>query len=122
MATRAATRVDLPGREGDKVALYKWAGLLNTDVGSAVEINAFADKFFQIVGTAGAGLSVVPEGDVTEAGDQWCPLSKADGTAMSLSATPSGAQILEHPLKFRPRVAGGDGSTNVTAYLYVVGR
>jgi len=122
VATRRRRRVALPGRNGDEVALYVWDGLLNGDVGEAVEVNAFADKTFFVHGTAGAGLSAKLQGDSSEAGDQFYNLKMADGSAvLSLTSTPSGETVLDHPRRVRPSVTG-DGTTNVTALLYIVAR
>ena len=122
MATRDYRRVQLPGISGDEIALFSWAGLLNGDVGQALEINGYADKTFQIHGTAGAGLSAKLQGDSSEAGDQFYNLKMADGSAViSITSTPGGETVLDHPRRVRPSVTG-DGTTNVTALLYIVAR
>lgn len=119
MAERVVDRLKVPGH-GDRVRVYKWAGLQNGDTGAPIELHGGADKNLQITGTAGAGLSVVAEGDNSGDNLNFYSLAKGDGSALSLTATPSGAQILDHPLRFRPRVAAGDGNTVITAWLFVV--
>jgi len=122
VATRPLVVIKLPGRGSQEAALYKWTGLLNGDDGAYVEGVSLSDKSFQIFGTAGIGLAVVLEGDNSETADQWFTVSKPDGTPLSLTVAPTGSQVLDHPFRLRPRVAGGNGSTDITAMLYVVGR
>jgi hypothetical protein len=68
----------------------------------------------QLAGTAGAGLNVVVEG--SNDGTNWATLK--DPFANPIAFTTAGiSQIVEISRYIRPRVAGGDGTTNVTVTL-----
>jgi hypothetical protein len=122
MAVRPHIRVRLPGLDETSVALYEWAGLLNGDTGLPIPVTSYADKNFQVHGTSGVGMEAILEGDSSLTVDQWFPLRRADGQALLLDSAPSGAQVLDHTLYVRPRIAAGDGNTNVTALLYIIAR
>ena len=92
-----------------------WSGLLNGDSGASISWAALSDKTVQLLGTFGAGGTVVIEGS-NDGGTTYATLSDEQGTALSFTA--AGLKlVLQNPEKIRPRVTAGDGNTNLTAII-----
>lgn len=108
MATRAAT-VDLLNF-GSMVKLVLWDGLLNGDVGAAVEIPDFSDKTVTFEGTFGTGGTIVFQG--SNDGSNWYSLTDGQGNAISKTAAGIEA-VAENPRYIRPSVTAGDGTTDL---------
>ena len=113
MATRGFVRSNVSGR----VHRFTWLGLLNGDDGQLVSIPGAADMTFQVFGTFGAGGAIILEGSceadppsnffqIRDGGDNVISFNAADGEMTAAIA-----------VFIRPRVTGGDGTTNLTAIL-----
>lgn len=122
MATRAVLITPAtPEDQNNHVAV--WTGLLNGDDGAAVKMAGSQDRSVQYVGTFGAGGSIQLEGsnDVTANGVapiNWFLLSTPQGTTGAKTAA-GVVQIEEATLWVRPRVTAGDGTTSLTASLFM---
>lgn len=125
MATRAATIVNPPivGRSSSDVMLVNWSGLTNatSDVGTAVQVPALADRSVQVLGTLGTGGSVRIEGSNKAAPDEssatdWAVLTDPQGNDLNLSTLKIEA-ITEPVLWIRPRVTAGDGTTSLSVTI-----
>jgi hypothetical protein len=117
MAVRAATLVD-SGQlvVGDPTVTYQWSGLTfsTLDTGAPLPGMGWADRSVQVEGTAGAGLNIPIEG--SNDGTNWHTLK--DPFSVPIVFTTAGlSQITEISRYVRPRVAGGDGTTNVTVTI-----
>lgn len=99
------------------LALVTWAGLLLGDDGQPLEAGGFADRSVQFVGVFG-GATVIFEG--SNNGADWHPLVDPQGDPIS-KTLPSLEAVLETTRFVRPRVSGGDGTTNITAILFARG-
>lgn len=121
MPTRAST---IAGRRPIDVsfsgesALVTWSGLLNGDDGAALEYGAFTDRSIQFVGTFGTGGTIVLEG--SNDGTNWVSLTDPQGNAISKTSASIEA-ISEATRYVRPRVTAGDGTTSLTALLFLRG-
>jgi hypothetical protein len=112
MATRAYTAERCgPGFEAVAVT---WSGLLNTDDGTPFEMVAGRDRSVQFQGTFGTGGTIVLEG--SNDGTNYQTLADPSSTAISKTAA-SIEQVLEFTRFVRPRVTGGDGSTNLVCTM-----
>src|SRR6266566_7668918 len=96
---------------GNYVVVYTWTTLHMGDSGAPVSGPGWADRSIQVVGTFGAGGTVVIEG--SNDGTNWSTLDDAFGVPMSYTS-PTVNQIVELPLFVRPRITGGDGTTSLT--------
>lgn len=77
----------------------------------------FADRSVQVLGTFGAGGTVVFEGS-NDDGTTYATLDDNTGTALSLTAAKLKAiATLAH--KMRPRVTAGDGTTALTVVCFI---
>ena len=92
---------------------WTWSGLHQDDTGGEVEWSRLADRSVHVYGTWG-GASVVMEG--SNDGSNFVTLDDLTGTAISKSANALFG-ILQIAAYIRPRVVGGDGTTNLTAIL-----
>lgn len=116
MATRTGARTGIaPDQFVGENAIITWSGLLNGDNGAAETLAEFADKCIQVIGTFGAGGTIIFEG--SNDGTNWVQLNNTAGTAISLTAAGM-RQVLENPAYVRPRVTAGDGTTNLTMLLF----
>lgn len=113
MATRTASLQDALVDQ----KLYTWSGLLNGDDGSPAAYQGAGDRTVQVTGTPGAGGTIIFEGSL-DGGTTWFSLRDPSSTAISFTAA-GGRAVLENVPLIRPRVTGGDGTTNFTAYLCV---
>lgn len=114
MAIRAATYSYVEG--DDSAVLITWSGLQQGDEGEPVQRVKYADRSAQVFGTFGAGGSVAIEG--SNAGDQYATLNRMQGVAASFTSA-GVAQILENTTHIRPKVTGGDGTTDLTVALLI---
>lgn len=96
---------------GNTVVIYTWASLALGDSGNPVSGPGWADRSFQIEGTFGAGGTVVIEG--SNDGVNYRTLNDPFGNALSI--TSAGVhELTQIALWMRPRVSGGDITTNLT--------
>ena len=95
------------------VAVTTWDGLLLDDDGEPVRLAVYSDRSIQVTGTFG-GASVTIGG--SNDGITYHALTSTDGESLTLT---SGAlkQIVELPIFLKPRVFGGDGTTNLKVIL-----
>lgn len=96
-------------------ALVTWAGLLNGDTGGPVDLPAFPDRTFQVIGTFGVGGSVTMEG--SNAGAVYAALTDPQGNAITKTAAAI-ETVVETPKFSRPNVTAGDGTTSITVSMY----
>jgi len=116
MAEIQWVRTSAPGR----TTHYVWASLTNGDTGLPLSVPGAADMSFQVYGTFSTGGTIVLQGSLDvlaasatyftmkDGGDNLISFTSADGEAVA----PLAAYI-------RPNVTGGDGSTSLTAILFV---
>lgn len=95
-----------------------WSGLHIGDDGQPVELANFADRTVQVFGDFGVGGSVRIEGSID--GANWSPLTDPQGNIMDI-ATPKLEAVAEVVRYIRPRVTGGDGTTNITVVMLLKG-
>lgn len=95
------------------VAVTTWADLLSGDDGEPVRLAVYSDRSIQLSGTFG-GASVTIGG--SNDGITYHALTDTSGTALSLTSACL-KQIVELPVYLKPRVFGGDGTTNLTVVL-----
>jgi hypothetical protein len=99
---------------GNNSHFVQWTPMLNGDSGAPFGAPGFADRSMQIVGTFGAGGTVLVEG--SNDGTNYATLNDPQGVA--LSKTAAGIFEISQIVKFiRPRVSAGDGTTNITVTL-----
>lgn len=112
MATVTPSFVDLSQKFfGNTVVIYTWAHMANTDAGVPVMGPGWADRSFQIEGTFGVGGTVLVEG--SNDGVNYRTLNDPFGNALSL--TSAGVhELTQIALWMRPRVSGGDITTDLT--------
>jgi hypothetical protein len=102
-----------PLQENDPTRAITWAGLKYGDDGKPTRIPSFAERSLQVFGTFG-GASVVGEG--SNDGAHWQTLTDQHGSEL-VFGTPQLRDVAEAVLYFRPRVQGGDETTELTAIL-----
>ena len=95
------------------VAVTTWSSMLKDDDGGPVRLAVYSDRSIQLTGTFG-GASVTIGG--SNDGITYHALSTPAGDALTLSAAGL-YQILELPVFIKPRVFGGDGTTNINVIL-----
>ena len=112
MATRPSVTTH-PFETSLDVAVTTWDGLLLDDDGEPVRLAVYSDRSIQVTGTFG-GASVTIGG--SNDGITYHALTSTDGESLTLT---SGAlkQIVELPVFLKPRVFGGDGTTNLKVIL-----
>ena len=113
-----ATRGFVTSQASGRVHRFVWTGLLNGDDGDFVTIPGAADMTGQvIVVAAGAGDTIIFEGSCEE-GPPSNYFQLRDGGDNLISFTGSDGEMLVNMVAFiRPRVTGGDSTTNFTAIL-----
>jgi hypothetical protein len=116
MATRSKTVTQL-GTFGDDVQIVTWSGLLqsSTDDGDPYECPGASDRSVQLGGTLGAGGVATIEG--SNNGSNWAALTDPQGNAIELNAIGAIEAVSELTRYVRPRITGGDGTTNLTVTL-----
>lgn len=113
MATRSFSIERIQSFRDDAVVVV-WTGLLNGDDGFQYENVGRADRSIQFTGTFGAGGTIVLEG--SNNGVNYVTLS--DPSSIAISKTAASIEAVLELMRFvRPRVTGGDGTTNLQARL-----
>lgn len=112
MATRPSVTT-FPFETSQDVAVTTWGGLLADDDGEPVRLAVYSDRSVQVSGTFG-GASVTIGG--SNDGITYHALTGTDGQPLTFTA---GAlkQVVELPVWIKPRVFGGNGTTNLTVIL-----
>lgn len=116
MATVAFTR-EFPNSLNQLCPIITWANMANNDDGAPVELAQYADRSVQITGVF-AGASCVIEG--SNDGVNYATLTDPQGNALTLSSAKIEA-VIELVRYLRPRVTGGDGTTNLTITMLMRG-
>ena len=91
-----------------------WASMANGDVGGPVVLPAAADKCVQFYGTFGTGGNAVLKGQ--NGGSNYIALKDPDGNQIAMTAEAL-VQVRENPLRVRPEITGGDGTTSLTCSI-----
>lgn len=115
MSTGKTTQI--PDSLNQRVAITSWPALAAGEAGEPFEIAQFSDRSIQIAGTFG-GATVTFEGSNDGVG--YHTLSDPAGLPLSFSAAGLKA-VAELTRWVRPKVAGGDGSTALSATLLARG-
>lgn len=97
-----------------RTMIVTWPHLANGDDGDPITFSQYADKSAQVIGTFGVGGGVAIEG--SNNGKDWAPLSDPQGNDLNFS-TAKIEMVTEATLYVRPRVTGGNGSTDLTVIL-----
>lgn len=113
MATQPSARV--PQQLDPFVTAFEWTGLLANDDGAWVMLGAYSDKSIHLYGTLG-GATVNIQGSNEDTPANAVNLTDPTQTLIAFTA-PGLKQVLENPLFIRPKVTGGDGTTNITMRL-----
>ena len=112
MATRAFTVVNSDMRQ----IVAQWTGLLNTDDGAPAELADYPDRSIQVQGTPGATPNLRIEG--SNDGTNYVALTDPQGNALNVTTSGVIEQVQEITRYIRPRVTGGDGTTNWTVTFF----
>ncbi|WP_374312437.1 hypothetical protein [Dongia sp.] len=111
MSTAKTTAI--PDSLNQRVAITTWPALLASETGEPVEAAQFADRSVQISGSFG-GASVIVEG--SNDGVSYFPLTDPQGNSLTFTASKLEA-VTELTRWLRPRVSGGDGTTEIAFVL-----
>lgn len=95
------------------VAVTTWSPLAADDDGAPVRLAVYSDRSIQVAGTFG-GASVTIGG--SNDGVTYHALTDTAGDPLTLTSAALKA-IVELPVYIKPRVFGGDGTTNLTITL-----
>ncbi len=95
------------------VVVTTWAPLAASDDGEPVRLAVYSDRSVQVSGTFG-GATVTIGG--SNDGETYHALSDAQGSPLTFTSGGLKA-IVELPVFLKPRVFGGDGSTNLKVIL-----
>lgn len=95
------------------VAVTTWPSLAADDDGAPVRLAVYSDRSIQVAGTFG-GASVTIGG--SNDGETYHALTDPNGQALTLTSAALRA-IVELPIFLKPRVFGGDGTTNLKVVL-----
>lgn len=111
MAERAIVKAE-PNLES---IIVSWSGLLNTDTGAPwTDSHAYADKSVEVSGTFSVGGEVTVEGLINDS--SYSTLHDLNGAPLVI--TSAGVHyVAENPKDVRPRVSGGDGSTDLAVAI-----
>jgi len=113
MATRSATITPIRAF-GDDAHIISWTGLLNGDVGEAVEMPGSIIRSIQFTGTFGVGGTIVLQG--SNDGTNYVTLTDPQGNAISKTA--AGIESISEITRYiRPSATAGDGTTTLVATL-----
>lgn len=109
-----ATRNHVRQPTGNTAALVAaWTGLLLGDEGDALPFSAYTDRSVQVFGTfGGATLRVEGSND----GANWATLTDPQGNDLLITSAKL-EMVAEATLMIRPKVVGGDGTTNLSVYM-----
>jgi hypothetical protein len=113
MATKPITRLNTTIMD---VEIFQWDNLALNDDGDVLESPKLADKTVQVYGTFGAGGKVILEGTCNLTSPVWAQMHDPQGNLLDFTSSTI-RQVLENPLKIRPRVTTGDGTTNLTMVI-----
>lgn len=95
------------------VAVTTWSALAQNDDGEPVRLAVYSDRSVQIAGTfGGASLTIGGSND----GVTYHALTDIAGNPLTLTAEAL-KQIVELPIWIKPRVFGGNGTTNLKVIL-----
>jgi len=115
MPTTAYTSVAAPFRGGHKVT---WSNIPNGNQGAGWSSGPFTVLTMQVLGTFGAGGTVMLEGSLD--GTNWGRMHDPAGNDALVSIATC-VRIMECPLWIRPNVNAGDGTTSLTVILLAIG-
>ena len=114
MATISPT-ISMRGHD-DSVRIYKFETLTTTNAdGSPIAIPEYSQRSVQVIGTFGAGGTIVVQGS-NDGGTTWATLNDPQGSALSLTAA-GVHSVQELSGLTRVNVTGGDGTTDLDAYV-----
>ena len=117
MATIVPTK-DRISLDGNRSWMIYWSTLTNGDDGTRITLPAHADRSVQIVGTFGAGGTLVLEG--SNDGTNYRTLTDFQDNALSF--TSAGLESISQVVYYiRPRVTAGDGTTDLDVFLLLTG-
>jgi len=112
VATRDAV-TSFPFETSRDLAVTRWEGLLADDDGAPERLAVYSDRSVQVVGTwGGASLTFGGSND----GVNYVALTDTSGQPLTLTSNAL-KQIVELPIFIKPRVFGGDGTTNLTCIM-----
>lgn len=95
------------------VAVTTWTPMAANDDGQPVRLAVYSDRSIQVTGTfGGASLTIGGSND----GVTYHALTDTQGNALTLT-TGALKQVVELPIYLKPRVFGGDGTTNLSVVL-----
>ena len=97
-----------------RTMIATWAGLANGDDGEWIKFSQYTDKSVQVTGIFGAGGSVAIEG--SNDGVNFAVLNDPQGNPLNFTSAKL-LMVTEATLYVRPRVTGGDGTTNLSVIL-----
>lgn len=117
MATITPTRSAPTERHRAVTFLHTWLGLAVGDDGAPVEMSFLTDRTVQVVGTFGSA-SVIIEGSLN--GTDYAVLTDPQGNGLTVSAAKI-ETIMEAVAYVRPRITGGDGTTNLSVTILMAG-
>ena len=130
MATKAAVTKVLAGYASDEVRIIEWGPLTTTDLdGAWIDLPLHRDISIHVYGTFGAGATVTIQGSNEVVASPTAPvtLNGADQVGAApfpLTYLTAGGnairQVLDAPVKVRPLLSGGDGTTSLTVALKAV--
>lgn len=108
------------GRSSSAI-IVAWT-LANGETGDPFTVGHLTDCTIHAAGTFSGGASLALQGsnDPAVATANWDTLSEPDGTLITGWTAQDIAQVLETPVKFRPNVTSGDGSTAISVWLKLV--
>lgn len=121
-----ATRIPTITAPGPRLIRAVWTGLLNGDVGQALDAPGYPDKTVCMYGTFGVGGTIVVQGRGIAAGvtdSDYTTLNDTRGEGNALTFTASDVRTInENPDLVRPSVTAGDGSTSLICIITAVAR
>ena len=103
----------------EKSILHLWETLTTTNSdGAPVKLTGAYLCDVQVLGTFGIGGTVLIEGSLVESpgASDWATLNDVQGNALSFTAAKI-EKVQEEVLWIRPRVSGGDGTTDLDVRL-----
>lgn len=98
------------------VEVITWANMANGDTGAAANWAKYQDRSVTFTGTFGTGGTIKLQG--SNDGTNWFDLTDPQGNAISKTAAGL-EQVQEATLWVRPNVTAGDGTTSLTAILFM---
>jgi hypothetical protein len=105
---------------GDNVIIVSWTPLTTTNAdGQPLEMPGSAARSVQVLGTFGAGGTVLIEGSNEATPVNWHTLNDPSSTALSFQTPARTEAVLEVTRWIRPRVSAGDGTTSMTVHMLV---